>query len=237
MNLIKKTIRKHVPAINLLNANNSQKIFCISMQRTGTTSVGNFFQEFGFTWAGWPADRRNDWSCSWYEGDYEKIFNSLEFKATNAYEDSPWFMPGFYKILFHRFPGAKFILFTRDSDSWFQSMIKHSEGNVLGRSRIHCKIYRRELEFFGLLHSGAINEVKEDKKRYGKVMKISMDMAEHYKAVYNLHNLEAQDFFSKHNPEALFVGNLEDPDKWQKLGKFLKIKVPDKYESHENKSQ
>jgi hypothetical protein len=237
MNLIKKTIRKSVPAINLLKAKHSEKIFCISMQRTGTTSVGNFFQEFGFRWAGWPADRRNDWSCSWYDGDYEKIFNSFEFKATNAYEDSPWFMPGFYKILFHRFPGAKFILFMRDSDAWFQSMIKHSKGNILGRSRIHSKVYRRELEFFDLLQSGIIDETYEDQKRFEKTMKISPELAEHYKAVYNLHSIEVQDFFNRRAPDSLHVGRLEDPGKWQKLGEFLHVKVPEKYESYENKSR
>jgi hypothetical protein len=234
---IRKFIRKYVPHISLFPTNVMRKVFCISMQRTGTTSVGKFFQDFGFLWAGWPADRRNAWSHSWYEGDYEKIFNSLEFKSTTAYEDSPWFLPGFYKVLYHRFPGAKFILFTREPDAWFQSMIRHSKGNVLGRSRFHSKVYRRELEFFDLLQTGIIDEVLEDKDRYGKTMKISLELADHYKAVYNLHTVEVQDFFHRYDPEALFIGSLEDPEKWQKLGKFLNIKVPDNYESHENKSK
>ena len=34
----------------------ADRVFCISMQRTGTTSVGRFFRDFGFRWAGWPAD-------------------------------------------------------------------------------------------------------------------------------------------------------------------------------------
>lgn len=237
MSLVKKIIKKYVPMINPFRTNHKEKVFCISMQRTGTTSVGNFFRDFGFQWAGWPADHRNNWSRLCYEGDYERIFNSLEFKSTNAYEDSPWFMPGFYKILFHRFPGAKFILFTRDSDTWFQSMMKHSRGNVIGKSRIHSKTYRREIEFFNLLHSGAINETVEDKKRFEKTMKITRDLAEHYKVVYNLHNIEVQDFFQRHAPDALHVGMLEDPEKWQKLGKFLNIKVPNSYESYENRSK
>ena len=81
------------------------------MQRTGTTSVGKFFRDTGFRCAGWPADMKNGWSDAWYDGDFEKIFSSLDFRAANAFEDSPWFMPGFYKILFHRFPDSRFILF------------------------------------------------------------------------------------------------------------------------------
>jgi len=237
MKQIKSLIKQYVPHIRLSLKNKTAKVFCISMQRSGTSSVGKFFRDFGFAWAGWPADRRNSWSLSWYEGNYEKIFNSLEFKMANAYEDSPWFLPGFYRVLFHRFPDAKFILFTREPKTWFQSMIKHSQGNVLGRTRVHCKVYRRELEYFELLHSGLFDEGKEDKKRLDKMMKITQDYAEHYKNLYRLHTIEVKDFFSGNAPQALHIGSLEDAEKWQKLGKFLNIKVPDQYDSHENRSK
>ena len=138
----------------------TEKIFCISMQRTGTTSVGKFFRDFGFSWAGWPTSHRNGWGNSWYEGNYEKIFSSEDFKLTNAYEDGPWFAPDFYKVLYHRFPTAKFLLFERDPDAWFKSMLRHSGTNILGRSRNHCKLYRRELEYFDLLDRGIINDYK-----------------------------------------------------------------------------
>jgi hypothetical protein len=134
------------------------------MQRTGTTSVGKFFRDFGFRWAGWPADEKNDWSGAWYEGDYNRIFSSRDFRAANAFEDSPWFIPDFYKVLFQRFPNAKFILFTRDPDAWFESMVKHSGGNIIGRSKIHCKVYRREQEYFDLLHS--VRLMKRSKTKF-----------------------------------------------------------------------
>jgi len=219
----------------LLSNDSTQKIFCVSMQRTGTTSVGKFFRDFGFSWAGWPANRDNDWSGSWYEGDYERIFSSEDFRLANAYEDGPWFLPGFYKVLYHRFPEAKFILFTRDPDKWFQSMIKHSGGDVLGRSRIHCKVYRREPAYFDLLSAGLIDEVKENQIESVKTMKL-IEHAEHYKMIYRLHNIEVKDFFHRRAPHALHIGSLDDPEKWPRVGEFLGIQVPGGYTSHENAS-
>lgn len=114
-------------------------------------------------------------------------------------------------------------------------MVNHSNGNVIGRARGHSKVYRRELEYFDLLHSGAIDEETENQLYSEKVMKI-VGHAEQYKDVYRLHNTEVQDFFQRHSPESLHVGRLEDTDKWIKLGKFLNVKVPTHYESYENSS-
>lgn len=216
--------------------NNEEKVFCISMQKTGTTSVGKFFRDFGYKWSGWDSDEKNDWSNSWYEGNYEDIFLSKDFNLANAFEDSPWFFPDFYKILYHKFPNAKFILFTRDSNSWFQSMVKYSRGNVIGSSIIHCKIYRRELEYFDLKNSGEFDENIENQIYSEKKMKI-VGHEKQYLDSYARHTIEVQDFFRRHAPDSLFVGTLEDPDKWQKLGKFLGVKVPDDYTSHENVSE
>lgn len=213
-----------------------EKVFCISMQRTGTTSVGNFFRDFGFRCAGWPADARNNWSSLWHEGNYERIFSSKDFRAANAFEDSPWWLPDFYKVLFHRFPNSKFVLFRRDPDKWFQSMIKHSDGNIIGSTRIHCRIYRREMEYYRLLGDSNFNGDLENRIIGEKTMKL-IGHEDHYKEIYQLHNIEVQDFFQRHNPESLHVGRLEDPDKWLKLGGFLDVDVPKDYDSRENISR
>jgi hypothetical protein len=214
-------------------SNPEQRIFCISMQRSGTTSVGKFFRDFGFRWAGWPADADNGWSEAWYRGDFESIFGSPDFQAANAFEDSPWWSPDFYKALFHRFRGSKFVLMTRDPDAWFRSMLAHSSGNVIGDNRSHCKCYRRELEFFDLLASDQIDDLPEGK---GRAMTI-IGHDEHYKDIYRLHNTEVLDFFAQYGPEMLHHGSLEDPLKWQKLGKFLGVEVPESYDSHLNASR
>ena len=226
-----------IPSLGLRNIiyGSSKKIFCISMQRSGTTSVGKFFRDFGYRWAGWPADEKNEWSRSWFRGDYESIFSSTSFRLANAFEDSPWWHPGFFKILFHRFPKSKFILITRDPEKWFQSMVKHSGGNIVGSSASHCKIYRRELNYFELLNSGEIDEHVDNHNFSEKTLKL-VGFAKHYKDVYRLHTIEVQDFFNRHAPESLHVGRLEDPEKWQKLGEFLGVEVPQGYTCHENAS-
>ena len=230
---IKSILRKVILYYNALMHKNEPKIFCISMQRTGTTSVGKFFCDFGYRWAGWPSDMKNGWSLACYNGDYESVFSSLDFKSANSYEDSPWFYPGLYKILYHRFPNAKFILWTRDPDAWYNSMVNHSGGDILGRAKIHCKVYRRELEYFDLLNTGEIDEKNENQLGSKKIMKVT-NQAEYYKEIYRLHAIEVEDFFKEFAPDALHVGTLEDPLKWQKLGAFLDVTVPENYESHEN---
>ena len=115
-------------------------------------------------------------------------------------------------------------------------MVSHSNGNIIGRTRIHARIYRRELEYFKLLHSGQLVEEQDNRIFSEKTMKLT-DSANHYKEIYRLHTLNVQSFFRRHAPERLHVGTLEDPDKWQKLGKFLGVEVTSDYEVHENSSQ
>lgn len=71
------------------------RVFCLSLQRTGSTSVGRFFRDFGWRCAGWPKDEANGWSSAWYRGDFEAIFTSDDFRRAEAFEDSPWWLPDF----------------------------------------------------------------------------------------------------------------------------------------------
>ena len=211
------------------------RVFCLSMQRTGTTSVGKFFRDFGFEWAGAPADAENRWYLSWYEGDFEAIFSSHDFRSANGFEDSPWFLPDFYKVLFNRFVNSKFILFIRNEDDWFESMLRLGGGDIIGIQKLHSKLYRRELEFFELWDAGVLTpeEPETDQFFREKVMKM-VGHRDHYKRIYRLHNIEVQDYFTRHSPGALFVADLNDPQKWVKLGSFLGIEVPEDYDSYEN---
>lgn len=207
------------------------KIFCISFQRTGTTSVGVFFHENNYRVATYAIARKNDWTLKWFKGDYESIFNSLDFKSSQVFEDDPWWCQDFYKILYHRFPRSKFILFERDADKWFDSMISHSGGKSLGNTYRHSRIYRRENEFYKLglktLYSREIDNL----------LPLTEAERTHYTSLYILRNKEIKEFFKEHDNKRLFCCRLEDPDKWQKLGRYLNLKISSDYQVHANRSK
>jgi len=202
------------------------------MQRNGTTSVGDFFRYFQYPVARWQDSWDNNWSKLWYEGNFQAIFNSGEFKSFQVFEDDPWWLPEFYKVLYHRFPKAKFVLFYRDSEAWFNSMLTHSKGKTLGNTRRHCKIYRRELEFYNMWDSKIIdptdNEIDNLLSLEGK--------KQHYKEIYEIRNREVIDFFDSTEDGKLFHCNLADANKWEKLGNFFGIAIPENFSMHANNS-
>jgi len=208
-------------------------IFCISIQRTGTTSIGDFFQNFGYKVARWNDSWKNQWSELWYQGDFESIFFSEEFKKYQVFEDDPWWLPEFYKVLFHRFPNSKFILFTRDSDTWFKSMVSHSKGRSLGNTKLHSKIYRREEEFIKLIKSNP--SLTNSKPEIDNLLGLQ-GKEDHYKRLYEIRNFEVISFFHHQNMDRFFHAKLEDSDKWVRLAKFLDIEIPKNYSVHSNKS-
>jgi hypothetical protein len=204
------------------------------MQRTGTTSVGKFFKNFGYKVAGWPEAKKNKWSYCWEQGDFEKIFKSKDFINNQVFEDDPWWFPDFYKILFHSFPNSKFILFTRGEKEWFNSMLSHSNGKTLGNTRIHCKIYKREKDFLDLFPLKS-ERVLYNARKTDNLLDLKGHEA-HYKNLYITRNIEIKDYFALNAPESLFIGELEDPQKWKKLAQFMTLKVTDDFEVHANRS-
>ena len=225
---VKKHLRLNARRVKLLN---KTRIFCISMQKTGTTSVGDFFEHFGYPTARWHNSHRNSWSKLWFQGNYEEIFSSLEFRSFQVFEDTPWWFPEFYKVLYHRFPKSKFILFTRDSDDWFKSMKKSFHGDTTEILQIHAKIYRREDEFYKIIDD------HPDTSSIDWSRHLTLEgMANHYKSIYETRNREVIDFFKQHGPRSLFHCNLYDKNKWFKLGDFLGIDVPKNFRMHSNKT-
>ena len=191
------------------------KIFCISFQRTGTTSVGQFLKGLDYKVADWSVSNRNAWGRKWVDGRLEEIFQSKDFRAHQAFEDGPWFAPELYRQLYHRFPNSRFILFERDADAWFASMLSHSGGRSLGVTAVHAKIYRREEEYLDLCAvAGSAEEVDTN----GLPLEGQKD---HYTRIYRMRNRETRAFFAENDPARLYTARLEDADKWRGLAEFL----------------
>lgn len=198
------------PAVDL------PRVFCLSMQRSGTTSVGDWLEAHGFPRAGWRLASRLGWTRSWMHGDYEAIFGSPGFQARRAFEDSPWWCPGFYRVLAGRFPAAKFILLTRDPAEWFASLCHHSGGMNPGQTDIHARIYGREDELRTLIN----RDPGLDPTAWNLLSII--DHAELYQRAYLDHTAAVRTFFAA-TPERLYTGRLDAAGTFDEICSFVGV--------------
>jgi hypothetical protein len=187
-------------------------VFCLSMQRSGTTSVGDWLEAHGLSRAGWPASDKAGWTRQWMDGDYEAVFQSAQFRAAEVFEDAPWWVPGACRILAPRFPEARFILLERDPGAWFRSMCLHSGGRNPGETDLHCRAYRREHELEALRQAG------KDVRRMNQLD--ITDHAAHYQRIYRQHTLDTLEYF-RSQPHRLYTGHLEDPSVFVRMRDFL----------------
>lgn len=234
VNLLEKVTRKKKRIMQRLLPNNKSKIFCISLQRTGTTSTGRFFKDFGYSVATYWVSKENSWTMSYFNGDLETIFRSKDFIYSKVFEDDPWWVGDFYKLLYHRFPKSKFILLERDADKWFNSMVSHSNGRTLGITHIHSTQYQRLKEFHEVVGVGQNNA-------YTGIIDNALPLGEahreHYTSFYKIRNEEVKLFFHHHDGGRLFNARLEDEELWLKMGRFFNIDVQPGYNIHLNQTK
>ena len=99
------------------------KIFCIGFNKTGTTSLLNFFLKLSIkTCDGIAAANFKEIKEFYNSEDKLKYLEPL-ILSFDAFEDVPW--PIFYKELFNRYPKSYFILTTRNTDAWIRSCKNH----------------------------------------------------------------------------------------------------------------
>lgn len=101
-----------------------QKIFCVGLNKTGTTSLGDALEAMQYRRFGWDPGPCSKLLLNWYESRFEKfVETALRY---DAFEDLPW--PLVFKQMDDVFPNAKFILTIRkSSEEWLDSMQVHIE--------------------------------------------------------------------------------------------------------------
>jgi hypothetical protein len=192
------------------------RLFCISMQRSGTTSVGDWLESHGLVRVGYPTSARLGWTRLWMQGEHDAIFRSPEFQRAEILEDDPWWCPGYYRVVADRFPEARFILLTRDPAEWFESLCHHSGGYNPGWTDVHARIYSREADLRALV----ADRTDIDPSQPGLLSIIGHEA--HYRAMYERHNAAALAFFAG-MPGRLFTGRLEDSQTFVDLCDFAGV--------------
>jgi hypothetical protein len=194
-----------------------EKVFCIGIQRNGTTSTGDFCeQQLGMLRRGNALSRELGWSRLWYAGKLDDVFTDPMFRSGQMFDDGPWWFPGVYQQLFETFPRSKFVMFTRDPEEWFRSLQAHSGGRSPGYTDVHARIYGREADYAAL--------TAEAGGKLGPSHKNGLDLTgqeAHYTAHYQDYILGVQEFFDRNDPNRLFVTHLDNPHKFGSMAVFL----------------
>ena len=96
----------------------ADKVFCIGLNKTGTTSLESALQELGYSMGSQAAGEIL--LRQYLTRNFGPI---IEFcKTADAFQDIPFGLPYTFVLLDHFFPNANFILSIRDSpDQWYLS--------------------------------------------------------------------------------------------------------------------
>lgn len=96
------------------------KVFGIGFHKTGTSTLGECFRQFGFRHNGFnPVQFRN-----YVAGDMDRVIDNAS--SFDSFENWPWAL--IYRELDEAFPNSRFVLTTRiDTDIWFDSLCGHSK--------------------------------------------------------------------------------------------------------------
>jgi len=188
-----------------------EKVFCIGLGKTGTTSVKQAFNDLGYKVGDQGAaelliqeyGKRNFKEIIKYCGSAE------------AFQDAPFCFKYTYVALDQAFPKAKFILTLRNSpEHWYQSLINfHSQihsptGQIPTESDLKNSTYR--YRGFAWDVRQIVYGVNEGEDPYNKQLLISY---------YNDHNNAVMDYFRfKSN---LLIINLSDKSSYGKMCSFL----------------
>ena len=197
----------------------NDKIFCIGYNKSGSSSLVYSIQELGFgPLMGFLAGENLLPSLIESNRCSDDTFkeNLLEFSETaNLFKDIPFSLPNVWKIIYAKYPSAKFILSVRDSpEMWFKSITNFhaslatitSWGGINETTYCYSKTHNTNSFFHDYMT--IING--NSKEPYNKTNLI---------ASYNKHNDEVITFF-KDKPNFIIINLAKDSD-YIRLCKFL----------------
>ncbi len=188
---------------------NKQKVFCIGLNKTGTTSLGKALEDFGFNVAN---QRTGELLLKDYvRRDFRPI---LKFCQTaNVFQDIPFGTQFLFPILDYEFPNSKFILTIRDNeDEWYKS-ITEFHASFFGKPTPPLSEELRNADYcykgwFWELFQDVFQALEEDPYNRSNLQRVYL---EHIEAV-------KQYFCLKSN---LLIINLKEPYSYRKLCSFL----------------
>ena len=197
-----------------MNTEETQKIFCIGNHKTNVAALNLALVEFGY---------RTNNDRLWYsstvrrnyrQGRYKYLYDSIE--KFDALLGSPFDHKEFYKILFTKYPNAKFILTTRKPELWYNLFYDWLTREVYRKPKTLSDYNTFMEEWY---------DIPITKSHF------SSGLTQHKDSIITAYAQRNQDiitFFQEHNAmNKLLVIDLSiEQSPWNKLGQFLQKEPP-----------
>ena len=200
------------------------KIFCVGYNKTGTTSLSTIMSNNNIPVAPQKPFEYN--LESYFHDNYSTFVKMIknDYYEYSFFQDVPFSLPNFYKVLDKEFENAKFILTVRDTkDEWYTSLIRFYKKMFLN--------FYNPKSIDGYVYEGVIFKILT--KAWG-TPKYDPYNEQILKNSYLKHNQDVENYFK--NTNKLLKINLKDKDLIEKIENFLELKFKDKNIPHLNKS-
>jgi len=210
---------------NALRVLGKPKIFCVGVNKTGTTSLAKALAELGIIVGEQNLAERliHDWA----RRDFRRLF--WVCRTAQAFQDVPFSWDFTFQALDQHFWGSKFILTVRDNpEQWYASTLSF-HAKIFGNGETVTLDDLRRADY---VYPGWTYETirlcwnTPDDDLYNKEMVI---------ASYNAHNNAVLEYF-RHRPQDLLVLNVSQPGAYHNLCDFLGKPFPNTEFPWENKT-
>ena len=206
-----RTGKKLYTTIRLIN---KPKVFCVGLNKTGTTSLREAMQDLGYVIGNQREGELlfNDW----VNRDFSKIIRYCQ--SAEFFQDVPFSYPYTFINVDQAFSNSKFILTVRDNpEQWYNSLVNFY-GKLFGNGKVPPTI--EDLKKANYVYQGFPYDSLK------KVLNVSDDNLFNKEILiesYNSHNKIVIDYF-RHREKDLLVLNVGEKNAYKKLCDFLNKK-------------
>jgi hypothetical protein len=206
--------------------NAENKVFVIGLNKTGTTTMEKVLKDLGYK-LGNQADAE---LLTDYILKKRYIFLYKYIKTANAFQDLPFSLRNIYKLIYKKYPHAKYILTVRNDEmQWLNSLENFTKkrfeseckekidlDNILleDMKKLNYRYKNMSYNNFRRIWHGDKNIIFSDTKLFDE---------EYCKYYYNKHIEEVKNFFQGKNN--LLIINVEKKDSYKELCEFLDKKT------------
>ncbi|SCY54112.1 sulfotransferase [Thiohalorhabdus denitrificans] len=190
-----------------------EKVFCVGLNKTGTTSLEREMLDQGYV----VGDEMKGKVLvdAWARRDFRPVIELC--RTAQFFQDAPFSWPYTFMALDRAFPGSRFVLTVRDdAEEWYRSLVR-----FLGRRWANGRIppTARDLKEAPGPYPGFRYHVHTTVHRVPGDDPFRKDALLDF---YHTHNKMVRDYF-RHRPEDLLVVNVKRPEDYDRFCAFLGV--------------